>query len=122
MFSNEIIEKVWEAGLIIEGVSKDLIRKDACGAFIMKDHYGNHSSDFGWEIDLIVPEIIGGDASLENLRPLQWQNHDSKGNDYPVYFAVKKGQVSKNITVSRQLTVNAKLQKALNSKYGIENP
>lgn len=36
MFNEETIEKIWKLALTVEGFNPDIIRKDACGAWIMK--------------------------------------------------------------------------------------
>lgn len=40
MITNDIIERVWSKARIENGYNPDLVRKDACGAWIMKlvDH------------------------------------------------------------------------------------
>lgn len=59
----------------------DKIRGDDCGALMVYSAYGDRSSSFGWEIDYIMPESKGGTDDLSNLRPLQWQNNASKGDN-----------------------------------------
>lgn len=78
-FSDEMIQRVWEKGLMVPGVSPDYRRKDTCGAYIDRNLYGDRSSKYnsGWEIDHINPN--GGD-DLSNIRPLQWYNNVSKSD------------------------------------------
>jgi len=73
--SEENIQEVWEKGEIVTNYDKNKYRKDQCGAWIIRDKYGDRSSIYGWEIDHISPE--GGD-DLSNLRPLQWKNNVAK--------------------------------------------
>ena len=75
MFSEHIIQKVWEKGSIVPGSDPDVWRKDQCNAWIGRSYYGNRNSQYVWEIDHITPESLGGSNELSNLRPLQWENN-----------------------------------------------
>ncbi|MBI2842219.1 MAG: HNH endonuclease [Armatimonadetes bacterium] len=75
-----IVQIVWEKGEVIPGYDSSKWRKDRCGAWIARDKYGDRTSAYGWEIDHITPESDGGDSSLSNLRPLQWENNCSKSD------------------------------------------
>ena len=74
-YSNQTIQDVWEKGDTVENYDHNLFRKDQCGAWIKRDHYGNRKSSYGWEIDHITPVADGGGDELSNLRPLQWENN-----------------------------------------------
>lgn len=74
-FSEYTIQKVWEKGNIVPGNDQDVWRKDQCGAWISRSYYGNRNSQYGWEIDHITPESLGGSDELTNLRPLHWENN-----------------------------------------------
>ena len=76
MIDNNKVQQVWEKGIEVDGYDASQIRKDACGAFIVRTHYKNRDSDYGWEIDHVYPESRGGDDRLENLRPMQWENNE----------------------------------------------
>ena len=60
-----------------------------------RSDYRNHNSDFGWEIDRIVPTTQGGTDSVTNLRPLQWQNFRARRKDRLV--CVVKAVRDKNV-------------------------
>lgn len=62
---------VWEKAEVVPEVDAASFRKDACGAWMAWDHYGNPFSTFGWEIDYVTP---ADDDSLSNLHALQWDN------------------------------------------------
>ena len=53
---------------------------DVCASPIKFSHYGDRDSEFGWEIDHIVPESRGGASHLDNYQPLQWENNLAKDN------------------------------------------
>jgi hypothetical protein len=78
-FSDEMLEKIWEKGKIMQGFDRNTWRKDDCGAWINHaSHSGKRANpvDYEWEVDHIDPK--GGD-DLSNLRPLQWKNNADKG-------------------------------------------
>ena len=86
-FNDDIITKIWEKALIVEGVDRNFFRKDACGAWIAKEKYGDVSNALGWEIDHVYPIQLGGKDDDINLRPMNWQNNRSKSVDYPSYYS-----------------------------------
>ena len=70
---------VWNKGIIIEGYDPDGIRRDSMGS-IMLYHQHGECSEFGWEIDHIIPRAANGSSDLFNLQPLQWKNNRRKGD------------------------------------------
>lgn len=64
---------VWEKGTIIPGYDHNRWRRDAYGNNISFAAYGNRNSDYGWEVDHIVPVALGGTDAFSNLRPLHWR-------------------------------------------------
>jgi 5-methylcytosine-specific restriction endonuclease McrA len=71
---------VWEKGHTVQNCDKSQWRKDDAGAWIKYDDYGNTNSIHGWEIDHITSIDHGGEDTLSNVRPLQWQNNRAKSS------------------------------------------
>ena len=79
--SSDIIWKVWARGEIFAGNDPVFWRRDVCGAWIFRSHYGRKDSEYGWVIDRIKPISEGGVDTISNLRPVHWENttHRSDG-------------------------------------------
>lgn len=82
-YSTSQLRQVWQKGKIVSGYNPDFVRKDWCGALIEWKQHGNTNSKYGWEVDHIKPQALGGSNNLSNLQPLQWENNRSKGVNYP---------------------------------------
>lgn len=79
-WTEQQIEAAWANGVVVEKVNSGKWRKDACGAWICRDHYASHDSSFGWEIDDGAFLENGGVDDSSRLRPLQWKNRACKKN------------------------------------------
>ena len=113
----DTIAAAWEKARVVEGFDADIIRKDACGAWIQKDMYSQPGSMYGWGVDLILPRTRGGDSAKENIRALNCRNLASKGNDYPSYKAVYTAEGLENKETELYLTVNKKVRTNLKKLY-----
>lgn len=116
-FDDNTINQIWEKGKPLDGLSPEIVRLDPCGALMIRARFGDHSSEFGWDIDHIYPQMKGGDDSIENLRPMQWQNCFAKGNDFPVYFGVMTAQGNNNVPNASQYRITDAIYKKLIEKY-----
>lgn len=115
--NTEFIDQIWEKVKAIVGYDSNIYRKDACGAWIMKDKEGDREHSFGWEIDHIFPKSLGGEDDIDNLRPLHWENNMSKGDSYPRYKSVITSNGSKNVYKEQWVPINAKIQEKIDHLY-----
>lgn len=85
MFSEQIIQQVWDKATIVKGYNPNLWRQDFAGAWIRRDAYGT-MMNLGWEIDHLCPTSKGGSDDIDNLNALHWKNNRKKGDDYPEFY------------------------------------
>lgn len=88
MFTEEVVKKVWQKGIFDSNNDANEWRKDICGAWIGWKYYGNRNSQYGWEIDHIIPN---GDDNIFNLRPLNWRNNLEKSDGKLKYAVIAEG-------------------------------
>lgn len=79
VFGALTIEMVWQKGKTDPRYNANTYRQDVYGRWMKRDEYGA-CTQFGWEIDHIVPVSRGGSDALSNLQPLQWENNRRKGD------------------------------------------
>ena len=126
-WTEEQIQGVWNRASVVDGYDKNRFRKDACGAWIIRNKYGDKDSLYGWEIDHIVPKALLEENGFSqeaidnpmNLRALQHDNNNSKSDDYPSYTAVVTSDGTENVSVMKFLEVNEKKQASLNKLYNL---
>ena len=125
--TEEQIQEAWNRATEVEGYDKSRYRKDACGAWIIRNKYGDTDSLYGWEVDHIVPQSLLREKGISesmidnslNLRALQHENNASKSDDYPSYTAVVTSEGTENIRTWKFLEVNSKKQEALKKLYNL---
>ena len=65
-YSERVVQEISENGRASAEQESTSWRRDACGAWIRRDHYGTAQSEFGWEIENIS---VAGTGESEHLRP-----------------------------------------------------
>ncbi len=75
-YSQKMIQEVWNKGRVIAEQDPAVWRRDECGAWIRREHYGHVSSEYGWKIENVTG---GGAEDLTNLRPLHRENSFDPG-------------------------------------------
>ena len=81
-FGQPIIAAVWAKGRPVPGYDPAQYRKDSCRAWMRRASYGT-TTEYGWEVDHILPTAQGGTDDISNLQPLHWRNNRRKGDDFP---------------------------------------
>lgn len=121
------IQNTWNRATSVEGYDAARYRKDACGAWIIRNKYGDTDSLYGWVVDHIVPQSLLREKGISesmidnslNLRALQHENNASKSDDYPSYTAVVTSEGTENVRIAKFLEVNSKKQEALKKLYNL---
>lgn len=130
--TEELKRRIWNKGIEDEKYPSERVRKDACGAYIFYDDFGDRESLFGWEIDHIYPASKLKDRTdvsaeqvdnIDNLRPLHWKNNASKGADYPFYTAsmIADEEHATNVEKNVGKVVNERVQAVLRDLYNIDD-
>lgn len=58
-------------------------RKDCLGNLVRYNDYGRRNSPFGWELELLVPQRLGGSTEAENLQALHWKASAARSEAIP---------------------------------------
>lgn len=101
-YSEEVIQAVWEKGFPAEDLDPRIARQDACGAWMKRSRYEDRESAYGWCIDRIQEDPMLPADHISNLRPLHWQNKESKKDGLltcPVHAKGHKNAVRKPMGV-----------------------
>lgn len=95
-WTDEAKRAVWNKAPLAQAINRNPdVRLDSCKALMHWDDYGHRDSNYGWEIDHIVPEKLLHDNGvpqelidhIDNLRPMHWSNNCKKADDFPQYSA-----------------------------------
>ncbi len=76
-YDHVTLSAIWFKAQIVQGYDSQLFRKDIYGSWMKWDQYGQ-TTQYGWEVDHIIPVARGGSDALGNLQPLQWENNRAK--------------------------------------------
>lgn len=49
-FTDEQINEIWNKGLQDSKFDPNIVRRDACGAWMIRGRYNDRKSPFGWEV------------------------------------------------------------------------
>ncbi|HEY7748976.1 MAG TPA: hypothetical protein VH933_09880 [Aestuariivirgaceae bacterium] len=71
----------WNKARPIPGFDPSKFRRDRFGGTIMWSQYGQ-CTEYGWEIDHILPASFGGLSFAGNEAATHWQNNRSKSNRF----------------------------------------
>ena len=79
-YTESDIWQVWSKGEIFAGNDPVFWRKDVCGAWMFRGHFGRKDSEYGWVIEHIKPLSDGGTNDISNLVPVHWENTTRKAD------------------------------------------
>ena len=85
-FDDDTIEEVWRKGAPDPGFVN--FRKDSFGTTILRQKYAV-AGMLGWEIDHILPVVLGGTDDISNLQPLHWERNRAKGDTPQIIWGPK---------------------------------
>ena len=75
------ILEVWRKDNIpVHNYAVEEYRTDMCGFVIKFSEFGK-KTEYGWEIDHIIPVAIGATDLIINLQALHWKVNKHKGDD-----------------------------------------
>lgn len=126
-FTEQELDSIFNKASEINGCDPNEWRLDASGAIIRRSSYGSDDELYGWEVDHIVPQSFLEDNDVpddlidddKNLQPLNWNNNNSKGDDYPDYWIVVEADElqESNVSVNKEKTISVMKQNELKELY-----
>ncbi|MGP1451235.1 MAG: HNH endonuclease [Metamycoplasmataceae bacterium] len=92
LINRKLAMKIWN-----DIFSKNKIyAKDFAGRLICKSSYGDENSQFGWNIDHIIPQKQNGKSDFYNLTPCHILTNQEKGYKTTFWANNKLFQIRKN--------------------------
>lgn len=127
-WTQQQIDAAWEKGFTINGKDANTYRTDACGALMKKSEHGEKTK-LGWQIDHIFPKSKAEERGysedeynhIENLRPMHWENNNSKNDDYPKYQSAVTRSGETNIDSVTNKTVTQDVQDKLAKRFPVKS-
>ena len=77
-------ELVWKEAEILEDNDPNMWRLDPCGACIHWKEF-RKKSEYGWDVDHILPKAKGGTFHIFNLCAMHWKNNQKKAAAFPKF-------------------------------------
>lgn len=79
-YSSAAVQAVWDKARVMSNRNSDVWRRDQCGAWLHREQYNNHKSDYGWKI---LKVAAGGRNEVEHLHPFHCNNAFDIANGKP---------------------------------------
>mgnify|MGYP001060893780 CR=1 FL=1 len=80
--NHETAMRLW-----VKSFGKETKVKDFAGREIAKGAYGDRNSQYGWNVDHILPQSKGGTTADHNLVCCNIKTNDEKANKFPCFYA-----------------------------------
>jgi 5-methylcytosine-specific restriction endonuclease McrA len=103
--NDNLVEIIWQKATKVENYEPNKWRKDFAGAWIQRSQFGIRS-EFGWEIDHIVPKSRGGSDEPGNLIPMHWRNNVAKSDNYPNFTSIVSSNGNMNVDLEQSWQIS----------------
>lgn len=95
--------------------------KDFAGREILKAAYNNRNSDYGWNVDHILPQSRGGKTTDSNLICCHILSNDEKADKFPCFSANGKKFEILKVENHYEVRLKSAEQKAVNTDNEVVN-
>ena len=110
--NHETAMKLWN-----KTFGKEIKTTDFCGREIAKGAYNDRNSEFGWNVDHILPQKLGGKTAEHNLVICNIKTNDEKADKFPGFVANGKRftilKVENHYEIKPEKRINKKDDKRL---------